>query len=334
MKTYLITGTAGFIGFSLAKKCLDDGHQVIGIDCYSDYYDVNLKYARHQELTKYAHFQEYRLDISDGDKVKDIFAQHCPNIVYHLAAQAGVRYSLQNPKAYTHANIDGFLSILEATRAHTPQHLIFASTSSVYGANSKMPFHENDSTDHPMSLYAATKKANEAMAHSYSHLFNIPVTGTRFFTVYGPWGRPDMALFLFTKNILAGEPINIFNHGQMVRDFTYVSDIVHSLTLLGDKPPTKSTTDDIESASSPIAPYRIVNIGNSQPIALMRYIEAIEESLGMKANYNMMDMQAGDVAATYADCTSLNNLINFKPQTDIKDGVKAFVEWYREYYQC
>ena len=331
----LVTGTAGFIGFHLAEKLIANGHKVVGVDCVSDYYDVSLKEARLKRLKASDLFTEIREDLANTDKIAKIFAEHKPTHCVNLAAQAGVRYSLENPTAYTHSNIDGFLSILEACRAHPVEHLVFASTSSVYGGNMAMPFTENDSTEHQLTLYAATKKANELMAHNYAHLFNIPATGLRFFTVYGPWGRPDMALFMFTKNILAGEPINVFNHGKMERDFTYVGDIVEGIFRLLTKAPQRDENWDAKApnpSTSGIAPYRILNIGNSRCEQLMRYIEVLEEKLDRKAIKNMMPMQDGDVPATWADTSKLNQITGYAPDTSIEEGVSRFVDWYVDFY--
>ena len=335
-KTILITGTAGFIGFHLAKLCLSRGMRVIGIDAVTDYYDVTLKEARLAQLKEFESFTEVRADIADWQAVESTFQTHRPQVVVNLAAQAGVRYSLENPRAYLHANVDGFLNILEGCRHYPVEHLIYASTSSAYGANTGMPFQVSESAEHPLTLYAATKKSNEMMAHSYSHLFGIPSTGLRFFTVYGPWGRPDMALFLFTKDILAGRPINVFNRGEMQRDFTYVGDIVEGISRLVDLPP--SCDENWDSANpkpntSGVAPYRILNIGNARCEKLMRYIEVLEEKLGIKAEYNMLPMQDGDVPATWADVQELSDLTGYSPATPIEVGVGRFVEWYKEFYR-
>ncbi len=331
----LVTGTAGFIGYHLAEKLIANGHEVVGIDCVTDYYDVSLKEARLARLKQHAAFTEIREDLANAEAIMQAFADHKPTHCVNLAAQAGVRYSLENPAAYTHSNIDGFLSILEACRHHPVDHLVFASTSSVYGGNKNMPFSEHDSTEHPMTLYAATKKANELMAHNYAHLFNIPATGMRFFTVYGPWGRPDMALFLFTKAILEGKPINVFNHGNMERDFTFVEDIVEGIFRLLSKPPQKDENWDAKNpdpCTSGIGPYRIVNIGNSRCEKLTRYIEVLEEKLGRKAEKNMLPMQDGDVPATWADTRELNKITGYAPNTSIEEGVGRFVEWYLDFY--
>ena len=330
----LVTGVAGFIGMHSAKKLLDEGHEIIGIDNLNDYYDVSLKEDRLQTLKDYKNFRFLKLDIKDQKDVLDLFKKELPQRVLHLAAQAGVRYSIQNPYVYIDSNIQGFINILEGCRATKTEHLVFASSSSVYGGNEKTPFSEHDNVDHPISLYAATKKANELMAHTYSHLYQIPSTGLRFFTVYGPWGRPDMALFLFTKAILKGEAINIFNHGKMIRDFTYIDDIVESLVRVMDKVATPDASFDAKhpDPATSHAPYRIFNIGNNQPTPLMDYIEAIESALDKKAIKNLMDMQPGDVPLTSADTSELNQWVNFKPNTSIKEGVKRFVDWYKNYY--
>ena len=329
-----MTGVAGFIGMHSAKKLLDEGHEIIGIDNLNDYYDVSLKEDRLQTLKDYKNFRFLKLDIKDQKDVLDLFKKESPQRVLHLAAQAGVRYSIQNPYVYIDSNIQGFINILEGCRATKTEHLVYASSSSVYGGNEKTPFSEHDNVDHPISLYAATKKANELMAHTYSHLYQIPSTGLRFFTVYGPWGRPDMALFLFTKAILKGEAINIFNHGKMIRDFTYIDDIVESLVRVMDKVATPDASFDAKhpDPATSHAPYRIFNIGNNQPTPLMDYIEAIESALDKKAIKKMMDMQPGDVPLTSADTSELNQWVNFKPNTSIKEGVKRFVDWYKNYY--
>ena len=329
-----MTGVAGFIGMHSAKKLLDDGHEIIGIDNLNDYYDVTLKEDRLKTLEGFKNFKFLKLDIKNQKDVLDLFKKELPQRVLHLAAQAGVRYSIQNPYVYIDSNIQGFINILEGCRAIKTEHLVFASSSSVYGGNAKVPFSEHDNVDHPVSLYAATKKANELMAHTYSHLYHIPTTGLRFFTVYGPWGRPDMALFLFTKAILKDQPIDIFNHGKMIRDFTYVDDIVESLVRIIDKVATPNTSFDAKNPdpATSHAPYRIFNIGNSQPTPLMDYIEAIESALDKKAIKNLIDMQPGDVPLTSADTSELGQWVNFKPNTSIKEGVKRFVDWYKNYY--
>jgi UDP-glucuronate 4-epimerase len=349
MKHVLITGTAGFIGFWMAKKLLDEGYRVTGFDNINDYYDVNLKLARLKESSIDVGSIEYgkpivsakgsytfvKGDLNDRDLLMGLFRDSAFDYVIHLAAQAGVRYSLTHPHVYTESNVNGFLNMLEACRAYPVQHLLYASSSSVYGLNTKMPLSEDQTTDHPISLYAATKKANEMMAHSYSHLFGIPTTGLRFFTVYGPWGRPDMALFLFTKAMLEGEPIQLFNEGKMVRDFTYVEDISESIRLLMLKPPVPNPAWDAENAYTPTssAPFRILNIGNSSPVQLNDYILAIESVLGIVGNKKLLPMQPGDVPATHASCSRLEQLTGFIPKFKVNEGVKKFVEWYVNYYQ-
>ena len=330
----LVTGVAGFIGMHSAKKLLDDGHEVIGIDNLNDYYDVSLKEDRLKTLEGYQNFRFVKLDIKDQKDVLSLFKKELPQRVLHLAAQAGVRYSIQNPYIYIDSNIQGFINILEGCRAIKTEHLVFASSSSVYGGNEKVPFSEHDNVDHPVSLYAATKKANELMAHTYSHLYQIPTTGLRFFTVYGPWGRPDMSPMLFTKAILANEPIQVFNHGDMMRDFTYIDDVIASVSETLFKTATPNINFDAKhpDPATSHAPYRIFNIGNSQPVPLMHFIETIENALGKKAIKQMMDMQAGDVKVTSADTSELNQWVNFKPNTSIDEGVKRFVDWYKNYY--
>lgn len=330
----LVTGVAGFIGMHSAKKLLDDGHEVISIDNLNDYYDVSLKEDRLKTLESYQNFRFVKLDIKDQKDVLSLFKKELPQRVLHLAAQAGVRYSIQNPYVYIDSNIQGFINILEGCRAIKTEHLVFASSSSVYGGNEKVPFSEHDNVDHPVSLYAATKKANELMAHTYSHLYQIPTTGLRFFTVYGPWGRPDMSPMLFTKAILANEPIQVFNHGDMMRDFTYIDDVIASVNETLFKTATPNINFDAKhpDPATSHAPYRIFNIGNSQPVPLMHFIETIENALGKKAIKNMMDMQAGDVKVTSADTSELNQWVNFKPNTSIEEGVKRFVDWYKNYY--
>ena len=329
-----MTGVAGFIGMHSAKKLLDDGHEVIGIDNLNDYYDVSLKEDRLKTLEGYQNFRFVKLDIKDQKDVLSLFEKELPQRVLHLAAQAGVRYSIQNPYIYIDSNIQGFINILEGCRAIKTEHLVFASSSSVYGGNEKVPFSEHDNVDHPVSLYAATKKANELMAHTYSHLYQIPTTGLRFFTVYGPWGRPDMSPMLFTKAILANEPIQVFNHGDMMRDFTYIDDVIASVNETLFKTATPNINFDAKhpDPATSHAPYRIFNIGNSQPVPLMHFIETIENALGKKAIKNMMDMQAGDIKVTSADTSELNQWVNFKPNTSIEEGVKRFVDWYKNYY--
>ena len=329
-----MTGVAGFIGMHSAKKLLDDGHEIIGIDNLNDYYDVTLKEDRLKTLEDYKNFKFLKLDIKDQKDVLDLFKKESPQRVLHLAAQAGVRYSIENPYVYIDSNIQGFINILEGCRATKTEHLVFASSSSVYGGNEKVPFSEHDNVDHPVSLYAATKKANELMAHTYSHLYQIPTTGLRFFTVYGPWGRPDMSPMLFTKAILANEPIQVFNHGDMMRDFTYIDDVIASVNETLFKTATPNINFDAKhpDPATSHAPYRIFNIGNSEPVPLMHFIETIENALGKKAIKNMVDMQAGDVKVTSADTSELNQWVNFRPSTSIKEGVKRFVDWYTNYY--
>lgn len=329
----LITGAAGFIGSTLTTKLLALNHSVVGIDNLNDYYSVTLKEARLKLLVNH-NFTFYKADLEDNDVITGIFKKEKPDTVINLAAQAGVRYSLENPRAYIDSNIVGFINILEACRHNEVQHLIYASSSSVYGANTSLPFSVHDNIDHPLSLYAATKKANELMAHTYSSLYNIPTTGLRFFTVYGPWGRPDMALFMFTKNIIEGKPIDVFNNGEMMRDFTFVDDIVESISRLIEKPakPNPEWSGDNPDPGTSYAPYKIYNIGNNSPVRLMDFIEAIEEKTGKKAIKNFMPLQAGDVPATYANVEDLYNEIDFQPETNIKDGVGKFVDWYFDYY--
>ena len=330
----LVTGAAGFIGFHLSKRLLARGDRVTGIDNLNDYYDPSLKEARLALLRNEAGFSFLRHDIADRAAMAGLFAGERFDCVVNLAAQAGVRYSLVNPHAYVDANVTGFLNILEGVRHHGG-HLVFASSSSVYGGNTRLPFRETDSVDHPVSLYAATKRANELMAHSYSHLFGVRATGLRFFTVYGPWGRPDMALFLFTKGILAGEPIPVFNEGKMVRDFTYIDDIVEGVVRVIDHPAESDPAwqSDKPSAATSKAPWRIFNIGNNKRVELMTYIHAIETVLGKKAQLNLMPMQAGDVQATEADTSLLSAAVGFKPDTPVEEGVRRFVEWYCDYYR-
>lgn len=331
----LVTGAAGFIGFHLTKRLLDRGNRVIGLDNLNDYYDVRLKEARLAQLLPHQQFQFAKLDLSDRSGMAALFERQPISRVVHLAAQAGVRYSLVNPHAYTTSNVDGFLNILEGCRHHKTEHLVYASTSSVYGGHTHMPFSVHDNVDHPVSLYAATKKANELMAHCYAHLYRFPITGLRFFTVYGPWGRPDMALFLFTKAILEGKPIDVFNHGNMQRDFTYVDDIVEGVVRVLDRPakPDPQWSSDSPDPGGSSAPYRLYNIGNHQPVELLRFIEVLEQTLGRKADKNFLPLQAGDVPATYADVADLMRDTGFKPATPIETGIARFVEWYRGYYK-
>lgn len=329
----LITGTAGFIGSHLSKKLISQGHEVVGIDNINDYYDVTIKEDRLKSIGT-ENFTFYKINLEDDATMNDIFKNEKPNVVVNLAAQAGVRYSLENPKAYIDSNIVGFTNILECSRHHKVEHLIYASSSSVYGANTSKPFSTSDNIDHPLSLYAATKKSNELMAHTYSHLYNLPTTGLRFFTVYGPWGRPDMALFKFTRAIVNDEAIDVYNHGKMMRDFTYVDDIVEAISRLVQKPaqPNPEWTGDNPDPSSSYAPYKIYNIGNNSPVRLMEFVEAIENKLGKEAKKNYMDLQPGDVPETYANVDDLFNNIDFKPETTIQDGVNKFVDWYLKYY--
>jgi UDP-glucuronate 4-epimerase len=331
----LVTGVAGFIGSQTAKALLDRGDEVIGVDNLSSYCDVNLKLARLSLLEGRSNFRFVKADLADRGAIERVFADHRPERLINLAAQAGVRYALENPYAYADSNLVGFLNILEGCRNHGVEHLVFASSSSVYGANTRMPYSVHDNVDHPLSLYAATKKANELMAHSYSHLFKLPVTGLRFFTVYGPWGRPDMALFSFTKKMLAGEPIDVFNFGQHARDFTYIDDVVDGVIATLDKvarpnPNWNSAEPDPASSS---APYRLYNIGNNQPVELMYFIECIERAVGKKALKNLLPAQPGDVPRTVADVDALVADIGFQPRTPIEEGVRRFVEWYREFYR-
>ncbi|MFN4354452.1 NAD-dependent epimerase/dehydratase family protein [Parvibaculum sp.] len=336
MRTALVTGSAGFIGYHLCRRLLDDGFRVIGLDALTDYYDVRLKQRRHSMLRQSQHFQAIESRLEEPGCLMDLFASEKPDVVVHLAAQAGVRHSIDAPRSYVEANLVGTFELLEAARAWRPEHILLASTSSVYGANEEMPYREVHKADTPMSFYAATKKANEAMAHSYAHLFDIPTTMFRFFTVYGPWGRPDMALFKFTRAILAGEPIDVYNHGEMQRDFTYIDDLVEGIRRLIDASPVRllDASDVPEGDSlSPVAPFRIVNIGNSSPVRLMDFIEAIESAIGSKAEKRYMDIQPGDVPATWADISLLERLTGFRPGTPVKSGVARFIDWYRDYYK-
>jgi UDP-glucuronate 4-epimerase len=336
MKKVLITGSAGFVGYHLAQLLLQEGFTVIGYDGMTDYYDVRLKERRHQMLLQNERFSANVGMLEDFDTLRELMIAEQPEIIVHLAAQAGVRYSLENPRAYIDANINGTFNVMECAREIGVQHLLMASTSSVYGANEDMPYSERDKCDTQLTLYAATKKANEAMAHSYAHLWNIPTTMFRFFTVYGPWGRPDMALFKFTKGILEGTPIDIYNQGEMYRDFTYVTDLVRGIRLLIDKVPIRpeSANEIAEIDSlSPVAPYRIVNIGNSEKVRLLDFVEATEAECGRQAVRNLMPMQKGDVPATWADASLLHELTGYRPQTNIRDGIRQFVAWYRDYYQ-
>jgi UDP-glucuronate 4-epimerase len=334
-KRVLVTGAAGFIGFHLSKKLCMEGWNVTGLDNLNNYYDVNLKQSRLEQLTSEKSFSFCKIDLTDKESLNNLFKKESFDYVVNLAAQAGVRYSLTNPHAYIESNIHGFLNILEACRHYPVKHLVYASSSSVYGANTAIPFSVHHNVDHPLSLYAATKKANELMAHTYSNLYNIPTTGLRFFTVYGPWGRPDMAAFLFTKAILEGKPIDVYNNGDMKRDFTFIDDIVEGVKRIITKIPSpnpKWNGDNPDTATS-FAPYRLYNIGNNQPVELMNFINLLEEHLGRKAVKNLMPMQPGDVYSTYADVDDLMNDVGFKPKTDIREGLKEFVSWYRSYYK-
>ena len=333
--TILVTGAAGFIGFHTSEYLLGRGDTVIGIDNLNDYYDVSLKEARLSQLSNNDKFSFHKIDITNKDVIDNIFKSKSPTHVIHLAAQAGVRYSLQNPYAYIDSNIIGFMNILEACRNNPVKHLVFASSSSVYGANTQMPFSVSDNVDHPLSIYAATKKSNELMAHTYSHLYNIPVSGLRFFTVYGPWGRPDMALFIFTRKIVNGEKIDIFNNGKHKRDFTYIDDIVEGVVRVSDKVVTanKDWNSDKPDPATSKAPYRLYNIGNNSPVDLMYFIELIEKNLGKKAGKNYLPLQPGDVPETYADVDALIDYVDYSPSTSIETGVKSFIKWFKDYYE-
>ncbi|MFA7387785.1 MAG: NAD-dependent epimerase [Thiohalobacteraceae bacterium] len=332
----LITGAAGFIGSNLALRLLARGDEVIGIDNLNDYYDVELKKARLARTSSHKAYTDVRVDLEDRSAIAEVFDKYRPNRVVNLAAQAGVRYSLENPHAYVDTNLVGFVNILEGCRHNGVEHLVYASSSSVYGANTTMPFSVHHNVDHPVSLYAASKKANELMAHTYSHLFQLPTTGLRFFTVYGPWGRPDMALFMFTRNILAGKPIDVFNYGKHRRDFTYIDDIVEGVVRILDRvaAPNPDWSSDAPDSASSKAPYRLYNIGNNQPVELMHYIKVLEDCLGRKAEMNLLPLQPGDVPDTYADVTDLVSDVDYKPATSVEDGIARFVEWYRDYYGC
>jgi UDP-glucuronate 4-epimerase len=335
MTPALVTGAAGFIGYHLAERLLAAGRPVIGLDNMSDYYDVTLKQARVRRLQAHAGFSFAQLDLTDAAGLDALFKRHGFDLVFNLAAQAGVRYSLTNPQAYVRSNLEGFVNVLECCRHHGIGHLVFASSSSVYGAVTKMPFSAHQNVDHPLSVYAASKKANELLAHSYSHLYRLPATGLRFFTVYGPWGRPDMAMFLFARAILAGEPIDVFNHGQMERDFTYVDDIVEALVRVGERVarPNPAWRGDAPDPATSNAPYQLYNIGNHSPVKLMGLIEIIEQCLGKTAIKNFLPMQPGDVPATFADVDDLARDVDFSPTTPIEIGVKRFIDWYRDYYK-
>jgi UDP-glucuronate 4-epimerase len=331
---YLVTGTAGFIGFHVAKLLIDSGHTVCGLDGMTAYYDVALKRRRHAMLLQSSQFTAHEVMLEDVAAFRRVYEEFTPDVVIHLAAQAGVRYSIENPRAYVDSNLVGTFNLLELVREFSPKHFLLASTSSVYGANEKIPFEESDRADHPLTLYAATKKATEVMAHSYAHLWNIPTTAFRFFTVYGPWGRPDMAPFKFTKGILDGTPIEIFNNGDMRRDFTYIDDLARAVVLLSDAIPNASPDDaaDNRLGVSPSAPFRIVNIGNGEPVNLLAFVESIERAIGKKAIRKYLPMQQGDVSCTFADSTLLRQLTGFRPATPVDAGMRKFVEWYRNYY--
>lgn len=335
MSKILVTGAAGFIGFHLARHLLARGDAVVGLDNLNDYYDPSLKRARVKHLRDQPDFRFVKMDLADRGETARLFSTERFDLVAHMAAQAGVRYSLTDPHAYVDSNLVGFTNVLEGCRHSEIEHLVYASSSSVYGANTRMPYSVHQNVDHPISLYAATKKANELMAHTYSHLYDLPTTGLRFFTVYGPWGRPDMALFLFTKAILAGKPIDVFNHGKMRRDFTYIDDIVEGITRTLDVTarPSPEWTSDAPDPAASRAPYRVYNIGNSQPVELLRLIEVLESCLGRKAEMRLVDIQPGDVPATFADVDDLERDTGFRPVVSIEDGVSRFVDWYRDYYQ-
>ena len=330
----LVTGAAGFIGSALSLRLLDRGDEVVGIDNLNDYYDIELKKSRLARTQDHPGYTDVRIDLEDREGIATLFSEHKPDSVVNLAAQAGVRYSIENPLAYVDTNLLGFANILEGCRHNQVGHLVYASSSSVYGSNTNMPFSVHDNVDHPVSLYAASKKANELMAHTYSHLYRIPTTGLRFFTVYGPWGRPDMALFKFTHNILAGKPIDVFNHGNHRRDFTYIDDIVEGVIRVLDRipGPNPEWSGDAPDSATSTAPYQLYNIGNNNPVELMRYIEVLEECLGKKAEKNMLPLQPGDVPATYADVSDLVRDVNYKPDMSIEQGIANFVDWYRGYY--
>lgn len=338
MSHYLVTGAAGFIGYHLSKRLLDDGNFVEGIDNINDYYDVNLKLARLALLQRYSNFNFHKTDIADLHNMEVIFSNHSKtafDVVINLAAQPGVRYSLKNPHSYISSNIVGFTNILECCRHNKVKHLVFASSSSIYGINDKIPFSVSDNVDHPVSLYAASKRANELMAHTYAHLYGLPCTGLRFFTVYGPWGRPDMAYFSFTQAIMEGKPIDVFNFGKMKRDFTYIDDIIEGVVRVMDKIPLPNPNWDRKNPDpgSSYAPYKLYNIGNNDPVELIRFIKILESNLGKKARKNMLPMQQGDVPVTYANVDDLINNVGFKPYTTIEEGIKKFVKWYSEYYK-
>jgi UDP-glucuronate 4-epimerase len=336
-KSVLVTGSAGFIGSHVVQRLLERGDSVVGLDNLNDYYDVTLKQARLARFADHPHYAHVHADLADRAAIEACFATHRPRRVVHLAAQAGVRYAAENPHVYVSSNVTGTLHVLEGCRQHAVEHLVFASTSSVYGANTRMPFSEHAATEHPLTLYAATKKANEMMAHSYAHLYGVPCTGLRFFTVYGPWGRPDMALFLFTRAILAGEPIKVFNHGRHTRSFTYVDDIVEGVIRTLDHTAARDPAWQGEApdpASSGVAPYRIFNIGNETKVELLRYIEVLEGCLGRKAELELLPLQAGDVPDTSADVGNLRDAVDYAPSVSVETGVQRFVDWYRAYYAC
>ena len=335
LKNILVTGAAGFIGFHLSKRLMQDGYRVFGLDNINDYYDVRIKHGRLQRLQEGDQFKFFKIDLADQEGLSRVFAEHSIDAVVNLAAQAGVRYSLINPQAYVNSNLVGFVNILESCRHYKVKHLVFASSSSVYGANTKMPFSVHHNVDHPVSLYAASKKSNELMAHTYSHLFNLPCTGLRFFTVYGPWGRPDMALFLFTKAILEGKPIKVFNHGKMLRDFTYIDDIIEGVVRVMEHIPESNPTwsGDAPDPGTSYTPYKIYNIGNNNPVELSEFIAEIENALGLKAEKEFLGMQPGDVPATYADVDDLIQDVGFKPATPLSEGIQKFIAWYNSYYQ-
>lgn len=333
---YLVTGAAGFIGFYVVQRLIEQGEDVVGIDNLNDYYDVSLKQARLDILNKSQNFTFHKLDLADRQGVAELFANENFNRVIHLAAQAGVRYSIDNPMAYADSNLVGHLTILEGCRHHEIEHLVYASSSSVYGLNNKTPFDTTDTVDHPVSLYAATKKSNELMSHTYSHLYDVPTTGLRFFTVYGPWGRPDMALFKFTKAIMNDEPIDIYNHGDMLRDFTYIDDIVEGILRIQNIIPESNVNWKVETGSpaQSSAPYRIFNIGHGAPVKLLSFVESLEKSIGKSAKKNFLPMQPGDVYQTYADVEDLFEVTGYRPAINVESGVDSFVQWYRQFYQC